>query len=144
MAHGANELAEEASYLITIMIIPSLLHPDETPVGSLEKQNAIVFDAPGYIRTLQFGMLGEYEHTPPVPVGQFVHKSHPHRLPPPPLKPLPLLNTCVVMHEFFHAPHRLMLQDLGKEVDGYFVYGKCEMHVWKLEKTHGDGMLFEG
>jgi hypothetical protein len=36
MVHDANELVEEASYLITIIIIPDLLRPDETSIGSLE------------------------------------------------------------------------------------------------------------
>jgi hypothetical protein len=47
------------------------------------------------------------------------------------------------MHEFFHAPQEKLLKDLGKAVDGYFVQGRCEMHVWKFETTHWEGRFFD-
>ena len=70
-------------------------------------------------------MLGKYVHTLPAPVGQFKDVSRRlGPLPQPPWKPLPIMNTCMVMHEFFRAPQKELLKDLGKAVDRYFVQGQ--------------------
>ncbi|KAF1847009.1 uncharacterized protein K460DRAFT_277480 [Cucurbitaria berberidis CBS 394.84] len=133
-----ERVEERTQYILTSGIKPEKELPTRDINAFYDRQTAQVSQGKGYIRSLRFRLLYARTNAQSRALKGLPTTDEPNPDPP----------TWLSIHEFSTIPDKSVAEALAKDPGDAETGGKQrvtqnEVHVWKLERVHGEGIFFE-